>query len=62
MLQKYGILISNKPILNQMLFSQHFAESRGEKSLIIPCPADKRNLITICADAGRRNGDYYEKF
>ena len=23
-------------------------------------PADKRNSITICADAGRRNGDYYE--
>ncbi len=31
-----------------------------QKSLIIPCPADKRKLITICAGAGRRNGDFYE--
>ena len=29
--------------------------ARAKKSLIIPCPADKRKLITICADAGRRN-------
>ena len=52
--EKYGILISNKPILNQMLFSQHFAESRGEKSLIIPCSADKRDFKIICA--GRSGG------
>ena len=24
------------------------------------CSADKRNSIPICADAERRNGDYYE--
>ena len=30
----------------------------GEKSLIIPCPADKRNFIIIYANAGRRNGDF----
>ena len=24
-------------------------------------PCDKRCLITICADAGRRNGDFYDK-
>ena len=29
----------------------------GEKSLIIPCPVDKRNSIIIYANAGRRNGD-----
>lgn len=33
----------------------------GEKSLIVPCTADKRKLITIYADAERRNGDFYEK-
>ena len=33
----------------------------AEKSLIIPCPADKRKLIIACADAGRRKGDFYEK-
>ena len=29
-----------------------------KKSLVIPCPADKGNLINICADAGRRKGDF----
>lgn len=33
----------------------------AKKSLIIPCTADKRKLITIYADAERRNGDFYEK-
>lgn len=34
--------------------------AHGQKSLIIFCPADKRNLITVCAGAGRRNGDFME--
>lgn len=55
-----------KPLSDQIARAKFFGAlprkcTWSQKSLIIPCLADRRKFIAVCAGAGRRNGDFDEK-